>query len=53
VHVEPAGSSWLRAWRKSATGASDRYWLEDGEDVTLATLEKVVRHLLPDPDDEP
>ncbi len=53
VHVEAAGSSWLCAWRKSANGTRDRYWIEDGEDVTLATLEKVVRHLLPDPDDEP
>lgn len=53
VHVEPAGSAWLRAWRKGRDGASDRYWLEDGEDVTLVTLEKVVQHLLPDPDECP
>jgi len=53
VHVEAAGSSWLRAWRKSHEGASDMYWLEDGVDVAHATIEDVVRHLLPDPDDSP
>lgn len=53
VHVEAAGSAWLRAWRKGRDGASDTYWLEDGADVTLATIEGVVRHLLPDPDESP
>jgi SAM-dependent methyltransferase len=52
VHVEAAGTAWLRAWRKSAGGRSDRYWLEDDADVTLATLEDVVMDLLPDPDEE-
>jgi SAM-dependent methyltransferase len=52
VHVEAAGTAWLRAWRKCTGGSSERYWLEDDADVTLATLEDVVRHLLPDPDDD-
>jgi SAM-dependent methyltransferase len=51
VHVETAGSAWLRAWRKGRDGASDKYWLENGADVSLATIEDVLRHLLPDPDD--
>lgn len=53
VHVEAAGSAWLRAWRKGPDGASDKYWLEDGVDVSLETIEGVVRHLLPDPDESP
>lgn len=53
VHVEAAGSAWLRAWRKGSDGASNRYWLEDGEDAILATFEEVVRHLLPDPEEGP
>jgi SAM-dependent methyltransferase len=52
VHVEAAGTAWLRAWRKGTGGSSERYWLEDDAEVTLATLEDVVRHLLPDPDDD-
>jgi SAM-dependent methyltransferase len=52
VHVEPAGTAWLRAWQKGTGDTSDYYWLEDDADVTRATLEMVVRHLLPDPDDE-
>jgi len=52
VHVEAAGSAWLRAWRKGTGGSRERYWLEDDAKVTLATLEEVVRHLLPDPDDD-
>lgn len=51
VHVEAAGGGWLRAWRKGRGGANDKYWLEDDADVRLATLEDVVRHLLPDPDE--
>lgn len=51
VHVEAAGSAWLRAWRKGRVHTSDRYWLEDGADVRLATIEDVVRYLLPDPDE--
>ena len=53
VHVEAAGSAWLRAWRKCRERASEAYWLEDGAEVTRATLEDVVRHLLPDADDAP
>jgi SAM-dependent methyltransferase len=52
VHVEPAGTAWLRAWQKARDGAAEDYWLEDDADVVRATLEEVVRHLLPDPDDE-
>lgn len=53
VHVEPAGSAWLRAWRKDRACATGKYWLEDGADVRLTTIEGVVRHLLPDPDELP
>lgn len=53
VHVEAAGSDWLRAWRRGRAVANDRYWLEDAADVRLATIEGVVRHLLPDPDESP
>jgi len=52
VHVEAAGKAWLRAWRKGAGGASDRYWLEDDADVTPATLEDILMDLLPDRDEE-
>jgi SAM-dependent methyltransferase len=34
LHVEPAGSGWLRAWRKGAAGAGDRYWIEEGADIS-------------------
>ena len=51
VHVEAAGSAWLRAWRRGRGMANDRYWLEDAAGVRLATIEGVVRHLLPDPDE--
>jgi len=50
VHVEIAGSGWLRAWQKGSF-ASSKYWLEDGPDVRLTTIEEVVRHILPDPDE--
>jgi SAM-dependent methyltransferase len=53
VHVEAAGTAWLRAWQKGRDSAVDHYWLEDDAEVTRATLEQVVRHLLPDPDDAP
>lgn len=53
VHVERAGTAWLRAWRRTRDGASDHYWLEDDADVTRATLEDVVLHILPEPGDEP
>ncbi len=53
VHVEAAGSAWLRAWRRGRGRANDRYWLEDDADVRLATIEGVIRHLLPDPDESP
>jgi SAM-dependent methyltransferase len=48
VHVEAAGNAWLRAWRKGRAGPTDKYWLEDGDEVTAATIEGVVHHLLPD-----
>ncbi|CAN5883367.1 hypothetical protein BH11MYX4_BH11MYX4_60440 [soil metagenome] len=44
---------WLSAWREVIDGAGDKYWLEDGPGITLVTLEGVVRHLLPDPDECP
>jgi SAM-dependent methyltransferase len=50
VLVEAAGSAWLRVWRKGHDGASEKYWLEDGPDARLETIEGVVRHLLPDDD---
>ena len=53
VHVEAAGTAWLRAWQKGRDGKGDGYWLEDDAEITRATLEDVVSHLLPDPDDEP
>ncbi|CAN5783086.1 hypothetical protein BH11MYX4_BH11MYX4_14090 [soil metagenome] len=53
VHVEAAGSAWLRAWRKGRTSATGRYWLEDGIDVSVATIDEVVRQLLPDHDESP
>lgn len=33
LHLEAAGTGWLRVWRKSAVPARDRYWLEEGADV--------------------
>lgn len=34
LHVERAGTGWLRAWRRGAADAGDRYWLEEGSDVS-------------------
>jgi SAM-dependent methyltransferase len=33
VHLEAAGSGWLRLWRKGVAPARDRFWLEEGADV--------------------
>ena len=51
VHVEPAGTAWLCAWRKGSDRAVDAYWLDDGSDARLMSIEALVRHLLPDPDE--
>ncbi len=51
VHVEAAGTAWLRAWQKARDGAHDDYWLEDEATIRRATLDEVVRELLPDPDE--
>jgi SAM-dependent methyltransferase len=48
VHVEAAGTGWLSAWRKGPDGPRDTYWLEDGADLNLATLQGVLHHLSPD-----
>jgi SAM-dependent methyltransferase len=34
LHAEAAGSGWLRVWRKGAARAPDRYWLEQGCEVS-------------------
>jgi SAM-dependent methyltransferase len=49
VHVEAAGTAWLRAWRRRAGWESDKYWLEDGAEVSLATIEDILRYLVPPP----
>jgi len=34
VHIETAGTGWLRVWRKGTAGKADKYWVEEGPDVS-------------------
>ncbi|HSO32786.1 MAG TPA: methyltransferase domain-containing protein [Labilithrix sp.] len=34
LHVEAAGTGWLRVWQRGAAATSDRFWLEEGADVS-------------------
>lgn len=40
LHIEAAGTGWLRAWRKS-DASGDKYWVEEGADVSCWVAEPV------------
>lgn len=45
LHVEAAGDAWLRVWRRVGAVATNKYWLEDGADVSVITSDDVGRCL--------